>query len=134
MTSSLLLKLTGQGAVYIRALDCLDGEEDDDVDDDLLKAAWEIESLPEGLSFIPENHTQSAPSTGQGMMTTMIYLLFIDLQTLFKVLKRTILKPVKKCGVHKWANKCNVLYVCFCVKPKIKSKLVHSVLNVVGNL
>ena len=69
MTSSLLLKLTGQGAVYIRAVDCLDGEENDDIDDDFLNAVWEVESLPEGSSSIPENYT--APSTGEGMMNLM---------------------------------------------------------------
>ena len=69
MTSSLLLKLTGQGAVYIRAVDCLDGEEDDDIDDDLLKAVWEVESLPERLSSITESHT--TPSTGEGMINPM---------------------------------------------------------------
>lgn len=67
MTCSLLLKLTGQGAVYIRAADCLDGEEDNvDIDGDLLKAVWEVERLPERLSSISENHT--APSTGEGMI------------------------------------------------------------------
>ena len=70
MSSSLLLKLIRQGAVYIRAVDCLDEEEDDDdIDDDLLKAVWEIESLPEGLSSIPESH--SASSMGEGMMNSM---------------------------------------------------------------
>lgn len=70
MTSSLLLKLTKQGAVYIRAVDCLNEEEDDDdIDDDLLKAVWEVESLPEGLSSIPENH--SASSIGEGMMNSV---------------------------------------------------------------
>lgn len=64
MTYSLLLKLTGQRAVYIRAVDFLDGEEDnDDIDDDLLKAVWEVERLPERLSSISENH--AAPSTGE---------------------------------------------------------------------
>ena len=61
MSSSLLLKLMRQGAVYIRAVDCLDEEEnDDDIDDDLLKAVWEVASLPEGLSSIPENHSASS--------------------------------------------------------------------------
>ena len=34
MISSLLLKLTRQGVAYIRAVDCLDGEEDNDDTDD----------------------------------------------------------------------------------------------------
>ena len=55
--------------MYIRAVDCLDGEEDDDIDDDLLKAVWEVESLPERLSYIPESHT--TPSTGEGMINPM---------------------------------------------------------------
>ena len=68
MTSSLLLKLMGQGAVYIRAVDCLDGEEDDeDDDDDLMNAAWEIEkTLPDGTSSFTENNT--APSVEEGMI------------------------------------------------------------------
>lgn len=66
MTSNLLLKLMGQGAVYIRALDCLDGEEDDEYDD-LLKAAWEVEgSATDDKSSITENSRM--PSTGEGMM------------------------------------------------------------------
>ncbi|XP_068690749.1 uncharacterized protein [Montipora foliosa] len=43
MTGSLLLKLMGQGAVYIRALESLGDDDDDDDDIDLMTAAWEIE-------------------------------------------------------------------------------------------
>ena len=54
--------------MYKRAVGCLDGEENnDDIDDDLLKAAWEVESLPERLSSVSlTDHT--APSTGEGII------------------------------------------------------------------
>ena len=41
MTGSLLLKLMGRGAVYIRALESLGDDYDDDID--LMTAAWETE-------------------------------------------------------------------------------------------
>lgn len=63
MTGSLLLKLMGQGAVYIRALASLG---DDDDDDDLMTAAWEIEN-----SFACDTSSCTAitaTSRGQSML------------------------------------------------------------------
>ena len=65
MTDSLLLKLMGQGAVYIRALASL-GDDDDDDDDDLMTAAWEIED-----SFACDTSSCTAitaTSRGQSML------------------------------------------------------------------
>ena len=65
MTGSLLLKLMGQGAVYIRALESL-GDDDDDDDIDLMTAAWEIED-----SFACDTSSTTAitaTSRGQSML------------------------------------------------------------------
>ena len=43
MTGSLLLKLMGQGAVYIRALESLGDDYEDDID--LMTAAWKLRTL-----------------------------------------------------------------------------------------
>ena len=67
MTDSLLLKLMGQGAVYIRALESLGDDDDDDDDDiDLMTAAWEIED-----SFACDTSSTTAitaTSRGQSML------------------------------------------------------------------
>ena len=66
MTGSLLLKLMGQGAVYIRALESLGDDDDDDDDIDLMTAAWEIED-----SFACDTSSTTAitaTSRGQSML------------------------------------------------------------------
>ena len=63
MTGSLLLKLMGQGAVCIRALESL-GDDSDDID--LMTAAWEIED-----SFACDTSSSTAitaTSRGQSML------------------------------------------------------------------
>ena len=64
MTGNLLLKLMGQGAVYIRALESLGDNYDDDID--LMTAAWEIED-----SFACDTSSSTAitaTSRGQSML------------------------------------------------------------------
>lgn len=70
MTGSLLLKLMGQGPVYIRALESLD---DDSDDIDLMTAAWEIED-----SFACDTSSSTAiTATSRGQIMLNLKSAFI---------------------------------------------------------